>query len=69
MMHRTLNNTVAKSPCAYCRLHGCSLTVKQIKGKECLKKNCWHLVKYEHEWWRQRELIKTKKKMKKLETT
>lgn len=67
-MHKTLNDTYAKSPCAYCRKHCCSLTVKQLKGRECLKKNCWYLVKYpEHEWWKQRELLKAKKKAKRKE--
>lgn len=65
MMHKTLHDTYARSPCAYCRLKKCSLTVKQVKTKECLKKQCWYLVKYDHEWWKQRELVKQKKKMKK----
>jgi len=64
MMYKTLNNTYARSPCAYCRLHNCSLTVKQLKSKECLKKQCWHLVKYDHEWWYQREIVKQKKERK-----
>ena len=62
MKHETLNNMYAKKPCAYCRLKDCSLTVKQVKAKECLKKQCWYLVKYDHEWWKQREAIKKKKK-------
>ena len=62
MKHETLNNTYAKKPCAYCKLKKCSLTVKQVRAKECLKKECWHLVKYDHEWWKQREAIKKKKK-------
>lgn len=66
MLHRSLNNAYARSPCAYCKLHKCSLTVKQVRQKECLSKNCWHLVKYEHAWWLQREAIKQKKKQNKL---
>ena len=65
MKHTTINNTVARSPCAYCKLKKCSLTAKQVKQKECLKKNCWHLVKYDHEFWRQRERAKAKKKANK----
>ena len=65
MKHETLNNTYAKKPCAYCKLKDVSLTVKQVKEKECLKKQCWHLKKYKHEWWIQREAIKKKKKEKK----
>lgn len=67
MMHKTLNNSYARSPCAYCKLHHCSLTVKQVKQKECLKKQCWHLSKYEsHEWWTQRSILKDKKKQNKI---
>lgn len=68
MLHRTLNNAYAKSPCAYCKHHNCSLTVKQVKQKGCLKKQCWYLKKYDHEWWRQREAAKAKKKGLKNET-
>ena len=55
MKHLCLDNTYAKSPCAYCRLKKVILTVRQVKEKKCLEKQCWHLSKYEHEWWRQRE--------------
>ena len=65
MKHTTLNNTVARSPCAYCKKKNVSLTWKQVKAKECLQKECWHLVKYDHEVWRQRELAKAKKKANK----
>jgi hypothetical protein len=41
------------------------MTVKQIKCKECLKKQCWYLRKNEsHEWWKQREIMKKKRKAK-----
>ena len=66
MMHRSLNNAYARSPCAYCKLHNCSLTVKQVRQKECLGKNCWHLRKYDHEWWKQRDTLKAKKKQNKI---
>ena len=70
MKHETLYNTYARSPGGYCKLKKCSLTVKQVKSKKCLGKNCWHLVKYEnHEWWKQREIIKNKKKERKNELT
>ena len=65
MKYTTLYNTQARSPCAYCKKKCVSLTWKQVKTKECLKKNCWHLVKYDHEVWRQRELTKAKKKANK----
>ena len=67
MKHMTLYRTIAKSPCAYCMKHNVSLTVKQVKHKKCLSKECWHLKKYEHEFWKQREIIKAKRKAKKAE--
>ena len=63
MKHKTLYNTYAKSPCGYCKEKECSITVKQLKKKKCLQKGCWHLVKYpNHEYWKQREILKKKKK-------
>ena len=52
--------------CAYCRRHKKGMTVKQVRKKECLKKNCWYLVKYEtHTWWKQRGTMKQKRKARK----
>ena len=52
--------------CAYCRHHHCYLTVKQVRQHECLKKQCWYLHKNEHhDWWRQRSVMKQKRKAKK----
>ena len=53
--------------CAYCKRKGCYMTVKQMKKKECLKKECYHLDKNkEHEWWKQRDLLKQKKKQNRM---
>jgi hypothetical protein len=42
------------------------MTVKQMKSKECLQKQCWHLVKNEeHAYWKQRETMKQKRKDRK----
>ena len=38
------------------------MTSTQLKQKECLKKQCNALEKYEHEFWRQRELTKMRRK-------
>lgn len=55
-----------RTPCGYCRHHSCYLTVKQMKGHECLKKQCNYLVKNpEHDVWRQREQVKQKRKERK----
>lgn len=44
------------------------MTPKQITGKECLRKQCWHLDKnLEHEWWAQRARAKQKRKDRKME--
>jgi hypothetical protein len=50
----------------YCHRHHCCISSTQLKQKECLKKQCRHLQKYEHEFWRQRELKKAKKKENRL---
>lgn len=52
--------------CGWCAYHKKHLTVKQLKAHNCLQKNCNKLIKYEnHEWWRQRALLKEKKKLNK----
>lgn len=53
--------------CAFCKYHHCHLTVKQVKQHECLKKQCYYLNKNEeHSWWKQREVIKQRKKAKRM---
>ena len=37
-MKTCLFNTQSDNCCAYCKKHRCSLTVKQMRGRECLKK-------------------------------
>ena len=50
----------------YCYHHCAALTVKTLKAHECLKKQCNALKKYEnHDYWRQREVIKERKKANK----
>jgi len=46
----------------FCDLHKCYMTVKQIKRKECLGKQCRHLHKLDHYWWTWRENKKLLKK-------
>ena len=58
-MERTLYNGYSNNCCAYCKLHHCGMTVKQMKKKECLKNQCYHLQKNEeHQIWKQRLRIK-----------
>ena len=66
-MKECLYHTYSNNTAAYCKLHNCNLTVKQIKGRECLKKQCWHLDRNEnHAWWKQREATKQKRKQNKM---
>lgn len=52
--------------CAYCVHHHKYLTVKQVRQHECLQKQCHYLRKNEnHDWWRQREVMKQKRKIRK----
>jgi hypothetical protein len=52
--------------CAFCSHHRYYLTVKQVKQHNCLGKQCWYLRKNEqHDWWRQREVIKQKRRERK----
>ena len=65
-MKQCLFNAHSNNCCAYCKLHHCSMTVKQMKAKNCLQKQCWHLAKNEeHAYWRQRESTKQKRKNRK----
>lgn len=50
----------------YCHYHKAALTVKTLKCKECLKKQCDAFKKYEeHDFWRQHEQKKAIRKAKK----
>ena len=48
----------------YCHKHHCCVSATQVRQKECLRKQCTYLERYEHEFWRQRELTKMKRKNK-----
>ena len=65
-MKTCLYNTHSDNVAAWCKLHHCCLTVKQIRKRECLKKQCWYLKRNEdHDWWRQRDVMKQKRKERK----
>lgn len=39
---------------AYCKLHRCNMSVRQMKNRQCLQKICRHLRKREqHPYWEQ----------------
>ena len=65
MLKSLYNTEISERRCiGFCKHHHCYVTVTQIKQKECLKKQCYALERYEHEYWRQRELTKNKRKIK-----
>ena len=66
MLKSLYNTEITERRCVgFCWHHNCYVTVTQIKQKECLKKQCNALERYEHEYWRQRDILKMKKKQKK----
>ena len=63
---KTLYNGMSKNCCAFCNLHKVGLTYKQVRGKECLKKQCWHLQKNEwHPIWKARDIKKERRRERK----
>jgi len=66
-MQKTLYSGYSANCCAYCKLHRCGMTAKQMKKKDCLNKQCYHLEKYEdHPIWEQRRRKKEKRKAEKM---
>ena len=66
VVQKTLFHCYSDNICAYCRLHDCALTFKQVRHKQCLLKQCYHLQKNEdHPVWRQRERTKELRKARK----
>ena len=65
-MKECLFNSISNNVVAFCKYHNCSMTVKQMKCKNCLQKECRHIMKNEdHMYWKQREAIKQKRKNRK----
>ena len=65
-MKQCLFNTCSNNVVGYCKYHHCYMTVKQMRHKECLKKQCFHLQKNDtHQYWHQREVTKQKRKDRK----
>lgn len=55
----------SQNPVGYCAYHKATLSVNQLKGKECLQKNCDRLIKYDHDYWKQIEKAAQLKKQRK----
>ena len=69
MLQSLYNTEIAeRRAVGYCKKHRCYVTATQIKQKECLSKQCYHLDKKEHEFWRQRELTRMRRKNKRINT-
>ena len=67
MLNSLYNTEISeKNAIGYCHRHRRYLSCTQLKRKECLKKQCSHLEKREHEFWHQRELAKMRRKQKKI---
>ena len=65
-MEKTLYHSYSDKICAYCELHECGMTVKQMKKKQCLQKQCHYFHRNEnHQIWYQRELVKNHRKVRK----
>ena len=63
MLNSLYNTEINERRCVgFCWKHHCHITSTQLRQKECLKKQCNALEKYEHEFWHQREIMKMKRK-------
>ena len=50
----------------YCHYHKCTVTLRQMKNRKCLLKQCPRLQRYEnHPYWKQRERAKEAKRKRK----
>ena len=67
MLHGLYGSQISKAKAVgYCWHHRAALTVRTLKCHECLNKQCNALQKYEeHDYWRQREVIKARRKANK----
>lgn len=52
---------------AYCRYHKCSMTLPQMRQRECLRKGCGALRKDDHPYWKSREVTREKRAARKRE--
>jgi len=60
-----LQGSYVNNPPAYCALHKCCLSTKNMKKRQCIQKKCYHLRKLDHPLWTQRESAKQKRKARK----
>lgn len=67
-MVKTIFGVYITNPCAYCHYHEGYLTVRQMKNKDCLGKQCNRLQKSEHPYWTYREHVKDLRRKRKEKT-
>ena len=53
--YRTFYGSVSSNSCAYCWKHHKALTPAQLKKRECLRRQCDALQRYDHPYWEMRE--------------
>jgi hypothetical protein len=53
--YKTFYGSASSNSCAYCFKHHKALTPRQLKKRECLKRQCDALQRCEHPLWEQRE--------------
>lgn len=54
----------SKNPIAYCNYHKATLSKAQMDAKECLNRKCYHLQKFENDYWKKRKKLKASGKAK-----
>ena len=60
----------SKNPVGWCCLHRFTLSVKQMKRKRCLVKDCRHFrKKKDHDYWKVKERAKQARKERKNNAT
>ena len=66
-MNETLYSNNESARCAaFCKKHNCYMTVRQIRNRNCLGKQCYHLEKdLTFPYWKQREVMKQRRKERK----
>lgn len=57
-VRRTLFYGYSSNLCAWCHYHNAGLTVRQMRLKQCLGRQCNALEKYDHPIWKYRERIR-----------
>ena len=64
---RTLYGNFSDNCCGYCKLHHVGVTVRQMRLKQCLEKQCTHFRRLEeHPHWTWLKRKETKKQESKL---